>query len=175
MAILDNWKPISPLTEDEKNKRDYPSVDLAYDLAVQSYDSAHKRWEAADTRLQTLLTFTVTVELALPPLLHTNVPQTRFRSAWFIFAVVVYVLSTGIGVFLRFWKGLILLNPKHIYNKYLGYSEWEFKKNIIFWAGEDYEANHKMINLKVKSTIVMLILFLVGDLLLISWVIDALK
>jgi hypothetical protein len=58
MAAQDDWQPVPPLTEDEMNRRDYPSIDLAYAIAVQSYDTAQKRREGADTRLQTLLTFT---------------------------------------------------------------------------------------------------------------------
>jgi hypothetical protein len=173
MSAQDAWKPVPPLTEEERNKRDYPSVDLAYNLAVQSYDTAHKRWEAADNRVQTLLTFTVTVELALPTLLHSNVPQTRFNSLWFVCAVIAYVFSVGIGTYMRLKRGLILIDPKKLYNKWLGFSEWEFKKDFIYWAGEDYEINNKNINRKITYTVGMLILFLIGDLLLIIWVIRA--
>jgi hypothetical protein len=158
----------------DQNEIDYPSVSLAYDLAVQSYDTAHKRWEAADNRVQTLLTFTVTVELALPTLLHSNVPQTRFNSLWFICAVVLYTFSTGIGTYARMKQGLILIDPGNLYNELLGYSEWMFKLNFIDWAGKDYKINNQQINKKITYTVTMLILFLIGNLLLVIWVIRAL-
>lgn len=158
----------------DQNEIDYPSVGLAYDLAVSSYDTAHKRWEAADNRVQTLLTFTVTVELALPTLLHNNVPQTRFNSIWFILAVIAYAFSAGVGTYARLRQGLILPDPSKLYDKSLANSEWEFKKNFIYWAGEDYHTNNKHIKRKINYTLAMLMLFLIGSLLLIVWVIRAL-
>jgi hypothetical protein len=49
-------------TSEEK----YPSVDLAYTLALASYDLIQKRLDIIDTRLQTLIALIATVSLPIP-------------------------------------------------------------------------------------------------------------
>ena len=159
----------------DQNEIDYPSVDLAYHLAVQSYDIGHKRWESVEGRIQAFLTFVITVELALPVVIHNNVPQTRFSSLWFIFAVVAYVASVIFGLIGRLKWGLEVINPRKLYDEWLEYSQWEFKMNMIYWAGKDFELNRERIYNKVEYGAIMIILFLVGNLLLVAWILNALS
>ena len=44
----------------------YPSVELAYDLAVQSYDSIRQRWDAINSLFHSLLSVVITLTFGNP-------------------------------------------------------------------------------------------------------------
>jgi hypothetical protein len=81
----------------DNNEQTYPSVDLAYQIAVASYDSAVKRLDTIDGRIQTILAFIVSVTVAVPSI--GGARGISFNSVWFISAVVVTVAAIGIGIY----------------------------------------------------------------------------
>jgi hypothetical protein len=114
----------------------YPAVDTAYDFVLPSYQLLTTRFEAADTRLTTLLTFASTVTLAAPIFGKTVQPDIGFAAPAFVCGIVCFVVAAVIGVIGRVSGNLVLPDPMVIYEKSLHRSEWEFKKNQICYAGE---------------------------------------
>jgi len=158
----------SPITPEDQ----YPSVDLAYQIAVDSYDAAIKRIDSIDGRLQTLLTFAGTIGVAVPSA-GVSRGLVSFRSPWLYLAILSFVLAIIVGSYARFSGTIRLLDPGVFYQKWLHFSPWEFKKNLIFFAAEDFECNTKLGKRNWDLSIVVLILFLLEVAFLVLWVAKA--
>lgn len=150
----------------------YPGVDLAYELALASYETAQKRLDVLDNRLETLIALGATVSLAVP--LIASEKNISFNSIWFYGAVVAFLLAMIVGITARLRGYLKLLHPAVLYDEFLPYPEWEFKKNIIFFAGQHYEENIRLVNRRGRLAVWAAILFLVEMIFVVVWVIRAL-
>jgi len=151
----------------------WPGVKLAYDFVLPSYQLAITRFEAADSRIQTLQAFIVTVTLGLPTiatLIFKNIP---FTSRWFIMACGLAVTAVVIGVIGRSWGGITLVHPQILYEKWLHKQEWEFRKDMLYFAAEHFEQNAALVNRKGLLVTIMTILFLLEAGLLFAWIISA--
>ncbi len=143
--------------EKQSLQKRFPAVDLAYPIALSAYETILKRLDALDNRVQTTMAFAATITLAIPAI--TTGKGLTFRSHWFVAALVFYGIGNIIGVIARL-KGMIVLpSPKEIFENYLDLSEWEFKKDTIFWAGENYRNNNKLLLLRSRLLNVMSLFF----------------
>lgn len=148
----------------------WPAVHLAYDFVLPSYQWAQQRLDATDLRIQTLQAFAATVTLAAPILAATVVKDIDLQSAWFIAALALFVVTVVLGAVVRAYGRLELMSPKRLYDRWLGDSEWEFKKDAIYFAGKHFEANRSLINKKGLLADGMTVLFVVETALLLTWV-----
>jgi len=124
----------------------WPAVKVAYDFVMPSYTLLVTRFEAADTRLTILLTFVATITLGAPVFAKTMRPDIQFLSPWFVAAVGAALLSIGIAGRVR--GSLILPNPAVVFRESLQESEWSFRKNAIYFAGQHFEKNAWAIRVK---------------------------
>ncbi len=86
----------------------YPSVDLAYNLAVKSYDIIQQRWDAMNSLFHALLSVVITLTLAIPILAKTlNLPLGMY---WAIATIGIFTLSAGCCLFGRLFKSLAVLS-----------------------------------------------------------------
>jgi hypothetical protein len=146
----------------------YPSVDLAYNLAVASYDSIVKRLDAMDGRLQTMLAFSATTTAVVPTV--ANARGLTFRSWWLYLALTSFVLQLIIGTVARSAGSIRLLKPESFYLKWLHKSTWEFKKDLIYWAGKDFNDNATLLERRWRSTVLISLLYFIEVFLLLVWV-----
>ncbi len=152
----------------------YPSVDLAYPIAIETYQWAQKKKEAVNDRILKLLAFSVSLVLVAPPLIRSNVPQATFRSAWFILAIVAFLVAVILGIIASFKGKLRFIDPRHLYKEWLHLSEQDFKAAIIYGAGQDLEFNYSSMLVKRRLAIAMLLFFSLGAVLLYVWLITSL-
>ena len=145
----------------------YPSVELAYRIAIASYDVIQKRVESVETGIQALLTYAITVSLAVSAASATR--GLRFNSGWFFLAACAFILAIAVGVFARRKRGLIHLSPKFIRENFLHLSEWQFKLQLISSASAHFENNLKLVNSKLRLSDVAALLFTLEALLLVIW------
>jgi hypothetical protein len=156
--------------EAEKKEQTYPSVDLAYQIAIASYDSAVKRLDTIDGRIQTILAFIVSITVAVPSI--GGARGISFNSGWFISALVATVAAIGIGIYARLVGDIQLLSPARLYDGWLHLPESEFKKNLIYCAGQDFRANTALVQRKWNLMVWVIILFLLEALGLLVWVLS---
>ena len=133
------------------NEKEYPSVDLAYDLAVQSYDSIRQRWDSINSLFHSLLSVAITLTLTIPVL--SKALNLSLEAYWVIAALVVFVLAAVFCLWGRLSGTLLMINPQELYEKYLGWSHWKFKKNIIYWAGENGCQNVNTLEKKWRTSV----------------------
>jgi hypothetical protein len=152
-----------------RNAREWPGVDQAFELAKDSYDALCQRLDAADARLQTLLTYSASFTLAVPVIVGAINKNATFTSYWFYAAMFLFVVIVIVGTVGLAYGTLRLISPKILYEEWLGYSEWEFKKNFVFWAGVHFEQNRGLVNKKGWTAILLTMLFLGESALLVVW------
>ena len=155
------------IIDNETAASDYPGVELAYPLAIASYEVAQKRYDALDNRLQTLIATAVTISLAVPVLGQSR--GLSFHSKWFIGAAACFIVAIGLGIYARFSGELEVINPMKIYTNWLHLSEWEFKKDAIYRAGEAFIKNKQEIDAKSRYGLLSFISFLLEAILLAAW------
>jgi hypothetical protein len=156
---------------EQQSERTWPSIEVAYPLAISSYDMAIKRFDAMDTKLNTLITFAVTVTLAVPAIANTK--GLAFRSVWLVIAVCAFLAGVAVVTYARVAAELILLNPKTLYEHYLESEELEFKRYMIYWAGENFVHNTNVINRNARLAALASILFALEAVAVGAWVVSA--
>jgi hypothetical protein len=149
----------------------WPGVPLAYDFVSLSYSWILQRLDAVDSRMQTLQAFAATITLGAPILAASVVKDVDFRSPWFALALVAFVAVVVTGAVARAWGSVTLITPKVLYDQWLGYSEWEFKKNAIYFAGQHFEANRSLVDRKGWAGLAMTALLLLEVASLLAWMV----
>ncbi len=149
----------------------YPSVDLAHELVKPSYDWMVTRLEAINSKIQGLLTLADTVTAALPIITKALFSDIAFSSPWFYVAMAAFAFLVVTGIVGLRIGSIMLLSPKILYDKYLHYSHWEFKQKVIYWAGEHFDKNKKLIDKKAYFRDAMTIFLLVEILCICLWIV----
>jgi len=153
-----------------KDESQYPSVELAYEFVKSSYDWMLSRIEAINSKIQGLLTFATTVAVAMPIFAKALVGDIDFSSGWFYGATISYVLLAIMGIFGMRMGKVRLVHPMKLYEKWLHKSLWEFKKDTIYVAGQDFEDNKKLIDRKSLLRDIMTLFLLLEILCIIVWI-----
>lgn len=131
------------MSQTETEEKKYPGVDLAYPLALESYEWAAKRFDTLDSRIQTILGLGISLTLAVP--IALSALKLSINGRWFVAAAVLFVLALSLGTYARLMGKLTVITPEMLYQKWLHLSDWEFKKNLIFFAGEHFNKNRNLL------------------------------
>ena len=149
-------------------EQQYPRVDLAYPMAVSSYDTAMKRSDTIDGKLQTILAFVAVVTVAVPSI--ANARGVSFASYWFYFGLLFFISIVVIGIYARLTGAVRVISPDLLFEDWLHKTAWEFKKDFIAFAGNDFNHNLKLINYKWKLATLITVLFFFQVACLAAWV-----
>lgn len=160
-----------PNQQAEASEVTWPGVHLAYDFVSLSYPWILQRLDAVDSRIQTLQAFAASVTLAAPLLAASVVEDVDFRSPCFGLALAAFVAVVVLGAVARVWGNVKLISPQVLYDDWLHYSEWEFKKNAIYFAGQHFETNRSLVNNKSWAGLAMTALLLLEVGLLVAWMV----
>jgi hypothetical protein len=161
------------MTYESDPEATWPGVKLAYDFVLPSYQWAITRFEAVDSRIQTLQAFIVTVTLGLPTIATLIFKNISFTSWCFMIACGLAITAVVIGLVGRSWGGITLVHPQILYEKWLHRQEWEFRKDMLYFAAEHFEENTHLVNRKGRLVTIMTILFLIEAGMLFVWIISA--
>ena len=126
----------------------WPSVPFAYDFVVPSYQLMATRLEAIDSRIQGIQTFAATLTLGVPIVGQSIRRDIHYTSAWFIGVLVVFASIVVLSFVARTRGHLQMASPRLIYERTLHLSEWEFKRDVMYMAGQHFDGNVALINQK---------------------------
>ena len=149
----------------------WPSVEVAYDFVLPSYQLMAARIEAIVTRIQALMTLAATLTLGAPVLARSIKADIHFWSAPFIAAIGLFIVLMVIGIAARDYGEFMLINPGKLYQGSLHLSEWDFKRAALFDAGRCFRNNSSLANRKAELGQVMSILILLEVLCLVVWIV----
>ena len=151
---------------------EYPGVDLAYDIAVQSYDLAERRWDGVNQRIDVFLSFVTTVTVAAPIVATAVLNNPDFRSPLLIAAGSVYLGLVVIALVVRSLGSLREISPKLLYEGWLHLDEDEFKQRLIFWAGQHADEARRKTYRKALAATFLAGLFVVEGALFLAWLVQ---
>jgi hypothetical protein len=157
------------LSKAENNEQLSSAIDLAFELAAASQDAVIKRLDSVDGKLQTLLGFAAGIFAGVPAI--GSAKGVSFNSIWFYLAVIAMVLAIVLSFIARLTGVVKMLNPTVLYQKWLNFSEREFKQKFIKYAGKAFESNNAVVYRKWRLTIVVSLIFLLEAICLTIWVV----
>jgi uncharacterized integral membrane protein len=143
------------------------AVNLAYPIALQSYETSQKRWDAIDTKIQTLIVLATTLTAAVPVVTANR--GLSFKSPLALLALASFVVGTVLAIYARQSGMLIILQPSVFYDKWLDLSEKQFKAELVFFAGEHCEKNLRAISRKARFSDFAALAYLVEIIFFASW------
>ena len=150
----------------------YPGIIFAYDFVKPSYDLAVNRFEAAVNRVQALMTFGVTITLGVPLFDTTTAKTAKFSSRFFIAAMALFVILMIVGLIARVYGRLMLVRPAALYD-ITHLDEWSFKRHALYYAGENWEHNRKVVEVKSRLSAVVAGLLLEETVSLVLWLVTS--
>jgi hypothetical protein len=150
-----------------KTQQNYPAAELAYGIAINSYNTALDRLKFVEERLQTTMALAAALTLAVPAIAKAQ--EIPLKSDLLVAALVLFVLGIGIGTYARWIGEVKLLNPTHLYNEWMRCGEWVFKVDMVMYAGEHYNINVALIKKKWRLGILASVIFFLEFLLLFVW------
>jgi hypothetical protein len=154
--------------EKEANKEEkFPSRELAYEIAMRSYDLLTKRHEVIDAKIQSSLTVGLTLFVALCTFAKfKNIP---FNMKSFIFAAVFIILSILINLYSRVYGEVQHIDPGIVHKKWIEKDIISFQVHAVYFAGEAYQKNKQVLHNKWLMHITSLLFYSISILLLILW------
>lgn len=156
---------------DELLEQNFPSLELAYPLAIASYETMIKRLDAMDGRIQTLTTIAVTACLALPTL--GKVQNLSLYSVWLVLGMTALVSAVGMGVYARLHGEIAVLDPNNLWNDSLHLPKAKFKSFAVEFAAEAFTANKRLLDEKWRWCVWTMFVFAIAILLLFLWLATA--
>ena len=136
---------------------------------MRSYGEVAERLSVVHSRLDSIQSVVVTLTLAVPTVALAAEKDPDFGSGWLIGAIALALLTVVLGLWARAWSGLILIDPADLYENSLHLSPAEFKKESLYWAGQNFDANLRTVNRKSLAATFMVLLLLVEVALFIAW------
>lgn len=153
---------------EKSNEEQFPSVELAYPIAVNAYEVALKRLDTMDGRLQTIIAFAVSVYGGFVSFASSS--KIPFDSCWFVVATLSCVLAAGYGIYGRLAGDVRMLKPSNLYKGWLVNEKWEFQKDLIYCAGKAFDENMTLVTKKWQISVHVTILLVCEVAALTVWV-----
>ena len=138
----------------EVDPKDFPGIQEAFAFVLPSYQMLLSRYEAADSRLNSLLTTAFAVMSAGPVVGRAVNPDISVDS-WFWAALAAFALTIGVGLRARLRGAVVLPDPMTFYNEAAHETEWEFKRIALHYAGKHFAKNADTIEQKHRMAAVV--------------------
>jgi hypothetical protein len=157
--------------KEESNEEQFPSVELAYPIAVASYDVALKRLDTMDGRLQTIVAFAVSVFGGFVSFASSS--KVAFSSCWFVIATILCAAAAGYGIYGRLSGDVRILKPSNLCKDWLSDDKWTFQKDLIYGAAKAFDENMTLVTRKWQISVCVTILLVCEVAALTVWVLVA--
>lgn len=82
-------------------------------------------------------------------------------------------MALTLGLFARLYGFVILITPQKLFKHFLHLSEWEFKKDLIYHAGEHYAHNNKLLTRRANLLNLMTVFLAAEVVALAAWAASA--
>lgn len=167
---LPKQKVLETIIEDNE----YPSAEIAYELAIKSYELSERRFLIVEGRNEKILSYVSSLTLVVVAFLAgSNSPNLNLRSFFFVTALVFGVLSLINSLVVMLFGRIILIDITKIKDMWLHLEEIDFKKEMLVKAGNDFDRNYKVVMRKAFLTSISALLFVLEITFLIIWLITS--
>ena len=160
-------------------EQSYPSLPLAYELIMPTFDIIVKRLEAVERRVDNTLRFGITFSLAVGGTIVAI--QTTFRTSAGLSAepleiavgLVTILMFLGflcLGMWTRLSGKIQMLDLAVLYESYIQSDVDEYQQSILYRAGRMIEYNQKLINRKARFADWVVLLFVLELISSLAWI-----
>jgi len=149
-------------------KADFPSVELAYDVAIGSYATLAGRYQAVEGRLQSILGWMIGFTMGTVGFVRGLESKPDFTALFWV-AMGVFAVAMLTAAKATVAGSLELLSPRCVYPAWADADEWTFKMNMVMRASDDFVTNLTAIDRKAKAAEIVTSLFALEAILLIVW------
>jgi len=145
------------MPENDFNPEDYPGLNLAYEFVEPSYSWMLGRLDASENRIQRILVFAATITFAAPVFLASLTPDKEIGVGWYYAALAIFALIIVGGIVGRFVGKTKLASPWEMYEKHLHREPADFKRTMLYHAGDAFENNVRVVNTRGNLSLAMTI------------------
>lgn len=149
-------------------EKNYPSIELAYQASLKSYDQLIQRYEAVQSALDKMITLTITISGAVITYITQSQKGIQADCA-LVMAVIFLICSLGTAFYGKLKWGIKLSDPSKVYESQTHKPKWEFMKDMLYTAGRDFKENNAMILRKWKCQKSSLLFFCAEIAFLTVW------
>ena len=153
----------------EKNNKE-TTVDITYELAVQSYDQLVQRLDEMHKLLGLLLSVCVSLLLANP--LTAKALDITPHPAWFALIFSVFCLSVVFCFRGRMRHTFKFIDLGQVHQRHLSLEQQEFKRQAIRWAASHQDSNADIIEDKWKIARIVIGLICLQSILTAAWIVE---
>jgi hypothetical protein len=167
LTITEN---LSTSIEDKTTEEKTTSVDLAYQISIDYFESSIRRFDAIDSKIQTLFTFAIGVFAIAPSIIKSNVNSKLTTTFWI--GMGLLVIAGLISIIARLYGKLNILNPRIIFEKTLDIDTDTFKRSVINTAAKAYDNNSYVIEIKHWLNVFSMVIFGIALIFLVYWLVS---
>ncbi|MXW35896.1 MAG: hypothetical protein F4Z60_10480 [Chloroflexi bacterium] len=138
---------------------------------MASYQGIAARYDAANQRLDGLLTLTSTVTLAAPLIVAATGAASALQSPLVVAVACLFAAVLVLGVAGRGVVGSPrLVDPADLYEDWIDLEEIDFELEAVYWAGEHFEHGMRVVWRKSLIAHAMTALFILEVVVLLAWI-----
>ena len=158
------------MAKESPQEKQWPSVHVAYDLVLPSYEWLLRRLESTEQRLQWLMTYLATLTVAVPIIARATADDLPHVNNWAFAALACFALATVIGVAARWWGGPKFPNLR-ARTQELHQDTWAYRKDALYHAADQLEENTKTVRYKAMAADVMSALLVSEAICGVMWIV----
>ncbi len=147
----------------------FPSIEAGFSFVAPSYTWLIGRIEAADNRLNQVITLASTITSGVPAIARAVHPDIAFASIYFIVAILLFVGGAVWAIKARLQGAVALPDPAFLYEQ-LDEQADVFKANAVFFAGQHYRQNAALALQKSNAAVVSTVSLIAEIVALIFWI-----
>lgn len=154
-----------------------PSLELAYEFILPTYELVVRRLESAERRIDNMMTFIITLTTALGAAgiaivgLSDKTPSVFLDSAAYI-AITFFAINLVSGIYLRQMGGVEIFDLRYLLSEEIGRPADKFKATALRTAGMNIANVQSLINRKSGGTTFMLVPLLIEVSAAALWIHD---
>ena len=105
------------------------------------------------------MTLTLAAPIALSAL------DLQYQRGWMVAAIVAFLSAIGLGTYARLVGHVAIMNPTILYDSWIQYSEEDFKRYSIYYAGKHMKMNASLLARRYRLLSGVILLFVLEALL----------
>lgn len=158
--------------EDSDARGRWPSTDAAFTLITPSYGWSFQRIDAANGRLQALVSVAATVTLGFPVIALSLLEQPQFNHPLFWVGLISFGTLFVVALEAKMNRQVIAIDLGELYDEWLSVPADQFKRDLLYFAADHVKRNTALVDKKHRAELSAGILLLVEVIFWILWTIE---
>ncbi len=151
----------------EQNSK-YPSVDLAYEIAIDSFEKMRQQWNSVNRLFHSILSISLSITAAVPLIAKTA--KIEITGFWIILTLLICFITVTLCLWGRHQGSVRLINPGSLHAREIQKEDEIFKRDMVYYAGVEFEKNQHGIRKKWHTSVIATLFLAFQVFVLVLWV-----